>query len=155
MLETSRNWICSRKTDQEEEFSHRKSCRIPPELQQPRRNSTSPNPNELFVHGFFCCFQDSKIELLAVESLKKDIGRRRYGPEKIRLQNCRKTGEAVVGEDDELQKFINGGSGPEKSPNSAQMFLRSMRSSRIKLAQKESKSKRNRAAKESPASWKF
>ena len=88
------------------------------------------------MHGFFCCFQDSKIKLLAVESLKKDIGRRRYGPEKIMLQNCRKTGE-VAGEDNELQKFINGGSGPEKSPNSAQMFLRSMRCSRIKLAQKE------------------
>ena len=97
---------------------------------------------------------DSKIELLAVESLKKDIGRWRYGPEKIMLQNCRKTGEAA-GEDNELQKFTNDGSGPEKSPNSAQMFLRSMRFSELNWPKKKSESRRNQAAKESPASWKF
>ena len=134
----------------EEEFSHRRSCEIPAELQQLRRNSISPNPDKLFVHGFFCCFQDSKIELLAVESLKKEIGRRRYGPEKIMLQNCRKTGEAA-GEDNELQKFINGGSGLEKSPNSAQMFLRSTRCSRIKLAQKEIRIKQESSCQRKPS----
>ena len=52
------------------------------------------------------------------------------------LQSCRKTAE-VAGSVLELQKFINGGSSPENSANSAQMFLRSKRSSRINLAQKE------------------
>ena len=66
------------------------------------------------------------------------------------LQNCQKTEEAA-GEDDELQKFINGGSGPEKSPNSAQMFLRSMRCSRIKVAQKEIRIKEESSCQREPS----
>ena len=64
-------------------------------------------------------------------------------------RSCRKTGEAA-GEDKELQKFINGGSGPEKFPNLAQMFLRSMRCSRIKLAQKEIRIKEESSCQREP-----
>ena len=97
---------------------HRRSCRISPELQQPRRNSISPNPNKLFVHVFFCDLQETRSELLAVESTKKEIGGRIWTGED-HVAELPETTE-VAGIVLELQKFINGGSSPANPANSAQ-----------------------------------
>ena len=102
-------------------------------MESQRKNEPILRKESFLCMVFFCDFQERKRKLLTVESSKKDIGGRRYGPEKIMLQSCRKTAE-IAGGNHELQKFINGGSNPE---NSAQLFLRSKRSSRINLAQEE------------------
>ena len=62
VLKTSRNWICSRKTDQEGGgiFELEK-------LQNFAGIAISPNPNKLFVHDFFCDLQERRSKLLAVE----------------------------------------------------------------------------------------
>ena len=91
--------------------------------------------NSFLCMVFFCWFQDSKIELQALDSLKKDIGRGRYEFLKMTLRSCRKTRKAA-GENDRLQKFTQDGSVPGKFSNLAQMFLRSMRYPRKNLAQK-------------------
>ena len=71
-----------------------------------------------------------------MDSLKKDIGRGRYEFWKMTLlllpPETRKLPEKTT----KLQKFTQDGSGPEKFPNLAQMFLRSRRCSSKNLAQK-------------------
>ena len=71
------------------------------------------------MHGFFFDLQDTKIELLAVESSKKDIGGQRYGPKKDQVAELPETAE-VAGIVLELQKSIHGGSRPANPANPAQ-----------------------------------
>ena len=88
-----------------------------------------------FLCRFFFWFQDSKIELLALDSLKKDIGRGRYEFLKMELRCCRKLG-SWPGKMTELKKFTEDGAGPGKFSNLSQMFLRSTRCSSKNLDHK-------------------
>ena len=87
---------------------NRRSCRKSPELQQPRRIAISPNPNKLFVHGFFCDLQETTFG----GGISKKVHRRlEIWTGEDQFAELPETAE-VAGIVLELQKFIHGGSRP-------------------------------------------